>query len=169
MRSSSLGKMICTTARAVDVVGDPWTLMILKELFMGGKKFEHFQSFTGISPHLLSIRVKKLEHAGVVARRPYQKRPIRYEYLLTEKGIDLFPVIIAFKNWSERWIDWPDGPPVELRHRHCDHPTSPRLVCSHCQEPITARDIDYSISSAMSDERDAMRRAFVERKIRHPK
>lgn len=107
-----------------------------------------------------------MQKDGIIARRAYQQRPVRYEYYLTEKGIDLFPIIIAFKNWSERWVDWPNGPPAEFTHKQCNHVTSPTMVCSHCAVPVTARDIDYTLSHDMSAERQVMFHNFESKKIR---
>ena len=98
MRASELAEMTCTVARSISAIGDPWTLMIMKELFLGQRRFDDIQTYTGISPHLLSVRMKRLERQGIVQRRAYQQHPARYEYLLTEKGIDIWPILIAFKD-----------------------------------------------------------------------
>jgi DNA-binding HxlR family transcriptional regulator len=156
--------MVCTTARTVNIVGDPWTIMILKEMFLGGTRFDDLQTFTGVSPHLLSVRMRKLEKAGIVRRRAYQARPTRYEYRLTAKGIDLWPIIVAFKNWSERWVAWPDGEPLKIRHKTCNNFTSLKIVCSHCDLPIGARDVEHEMSAAMIKERKTMAKQRERRK-----
>ena len=156
MRASQLAKMTCTIARSVDAIGDPWTIMIIKELFLGQKRFDDIQMYTGMSPHLLSVRMKKLEKHGIVQRRAYQQRPTRYEYRLTEKGIDLWPILVAFKDWSARWSKWPQGEPLNIRHKACGHVTALRVVCSHCGEPINARDVRQEMSTAMVKERARM-------------
>jgi DNA-binding HxlR family transcriptional regulator len=123
--------MTCTIARSVDVIGDPLTIMIMKELFLGQRRFGDIQMYTGMSPHLLSVRMhllsvrmKKLEKEGVVQRRQYQQRLTRYEYRLTEKGIDLWPILVAFKDWSARWGRWSNGEPLTIRHKACSHVTA---------------------------------------------
>jgi len=163
MRSSPLAKMTCTIARSVDVIGDPWTIMIMKELFLGQRRFGDIQMYTGMSPHLLSVRMhllsvrmKKLEKEGVVQRRAYQQRPTRYEYRLTEKGIDLWPILVAFKDWSARWGRWSNGEPLTIRHKACSHVTALKVVCSYCDEPINARDVRQEMSTAMVKERARM-------------
>jgi DNA-binding HxlR family transcriptional regulator len=148
--------MTCTIARSVDAIGDPWTIMIIKELFLGQRRFDDIQMYTGMSPHLLSVRMRKLEKHGIVQRRAYQERPTRYEYRLTEKGIDLWPILVAFKDWSARWSKWPLGEPLRLRHKACGHITALRVVCSHCGEPINARDVRQEMSTAMVNERTRM-------------
>ena len=164
MRASELVKMTCTIARSVDAIGDPWTIMILKELFLGQRRFDDIQTYTGISPHLLSVRMKRLERHGIVQRRAYQQRPTRYEYRLTEKGIDLWPILVAFKDWSARWGKWPKGEPLKIRHKACDHVTSLKVVCSHCDRPINARDVRQEMSTAMLKERARMAKQVTRKK-----
>jgi DNA-binding HxlR family transcriptional regulator len=164
MRTTELVKMTCTIARSVDAIGDPWIIMIMKELFLGQRRFDDIQTYTGISPHLLSVRMRKLEKAGIVQRRAYQQRPTRHEYRLTEKGIYLWPILIALKDWSARWGKWPDGEPLKIRHKACGHLTSLKIVCSHCDEPINARDVTQEMSDAMVRERASMARQAAKRK-----
>lgn len=166
MRTSQLVKMTCTIARAADVIGDPWTIMIMKELFLGQRRFDDIQTYTGVSPHLLSVRMKKLEKQGIVERRAYQQRPARYEYRLTGKGVDLWPVLIALKDWCARWGKWPEGEPLKIRHKACDHLTSMKVVCSHCGEPIDARDVRQEMSAAMVKERARMAEQTTKTKSR---
>lgn len=164
MRASQLVKMTCTIARSVDTIGDPWTIMIMKELFLGQRRFDDIQMYTGMSPHLLSVRMKKLEKRGIVRRRPYQQRPTRYEYRLTGKGIDLWPILVALKDWSARWGKWPEGEPLNIRHKACGHVTALKVVCSHCGEPINARDVRQEMSAAMLKERTRMAKQATRRK-----
>lgn len=164
MRTSQLVKMTCTIARSVDAIGDPWTIMIMKELFLGQRRFDDIQMYTGMSPHLLSVRMKKLEKHGIVQRRAYQQRPTRYEYRLTEKGIDLWPILVALKDWSARWGRWPEGEPLNIRHKACGHVTALKVVCSHCYEPINARDVRQEMSAAMVRERARMAKQVTRRK-----
>jgi DNA-binding HxlR family transcriptional regulator len=164
MRTSQLVKMTCTIARAVDAIGDPWTIMIMKELFLRQRRFDDIQMYTGMSPHLLSVRMKKLEKRGIVQRRAYQQRPTRYEYRLTEKGIDLWSILVALKDWSARWGRWPEGEPLNIRHKACGHVTALKVVCSHCDEPINARDVKQEMSTAMIRERARMAKQMTRRK-----
>jgi DNA-binding HxlR family transcriptional regulator len=164
MRASELAKMTCTVARSVDVIGDPWTIMIIKELFLGQKRFDQIQTYTGVSPHLLSVRMKRLQKHAIVQRRAYQQRPVRYEYRLTEKGLDLWTILIAFKDWSARWGRWPAGEPLAIRHKACSYITPLKVVCSHCDEPITARDVSAEMSTAMLAERARMSQKVERRK-----
>lgn len=159
MSIADLDSLTCAIARTVATVGDPWTLMILKELFLKNRRFDEIQAMTGISPHLLSVRMRKLETAGVVLRQTYLERPKRYEYRLTEKGIDLWPVIITLKEWGERWHEWPSGAPLQLRHRSCSHEMQLKLTCSYCGDGVGPRDVTPEMSGEMLVQRKKMAEA----------
>lgn len=98
---SEVGGTVCPIARALAVVGDRWTMLILRELFLATRRFEEFQAQTGMSSHLLSSRLKRLEADGVVGRRRYSDRPARHEYRLTEKGLALYPILLGLKSWGK--------------------------------------------------------------------
>jgi len=123
------------------VVGDRWTLLILRDAFLGMRRFEQFQSDLGITRHRLADRLAKLVRHGVLRRERYQQRPPRFEYRLTEKGLELYGVIVTLAEWGDRHMAGPKGPPVERVHRACGHATTLRLTCEHCHEPVTARDM----------------------------
>jgi DNA-binding HxlR family transcriptional regulator len=139
MRWSEIGGMTCSVARSLAVVGDRWTLLILRDAFLGTRRFDDFQTQLGATTHVLSDRLHKLVEEGVLERVVYQERPRRHEYRLTEKGLDLYPVIASLTRWGDRWAAGAEGPPLELRHRGCGHRTVPTLVCSECHEPVDAR------------------------------
>ncbi len=138
--------MNCSIARTLSVVGDRWTLLLLRDCFLGARRFDQFSESLGLSPHLLSTRLAKLVEAGVLERHPYQQKPTRYEYRLTEKGRDLYPVIAGLVRWGDRWMADDEGPPVTLVHRDCGHATTPTLVCSECGDGIDPRNIRAAIS-----------------------
>lgn len=133
--------------------------MILKELFLKTRRFDEIQAMTGISPHLLSVRMRKLERAGIVRRQTYQERPKRHDYRLTEKGISLWPVIVTIKEWGDSWNEWPSGTPLRLRHRSCGHEMGLALSCSCCGEAVGPRDVTLEMSSEMTAERRKLARA----------
>lgn len=142
MRWKDVGESCCSVARTLSVIGDLWTLLILREVFLGTRRFDDFHSRLHVTRHLLADRLKKLVTSGVLRREPYQDRPARYEYRLTEKGRDLFPVIMALIGWGDRWMAGAEGAPLEIVHRACGKPMTPLLVCSYCREPVTARDTE---------------------------
>ena len=138
--------MDCSIARTLSIVGDRWTLLVLRDCFLGARRFDQFSESLGVSPHLLSTRLAKLVEADVLERRPYQQKPVRYEYRLTEKGRDLYPVIAGLVRWGDRWLSGDEGPPVTLVHRACGHATTPTLVCSECRDDIDPRSIRAEVS-----------------------
>lgn len=152
MGRAALSSQTCTIARAAALVGDEWTIMIVRELFLGTRRFDGFLRQTGMSTHLLSQRLKKLETAGVIRRTAYSQRPARYEYRLTEMGRELWPVVISLKQWGDRWMG--DGEtPVALIHKSCGHVTEPRMTCPECAEAMTAQDAEARLSDTFAAER----------------
>ena len=130
--------MPCSVAQCLEVVGEWWTMLIVRDAFLGIRRFDDFQSRTGIARNVLTARLEHLVEHGVLERRPYQERPLRHEYVLTDKGRDLWHVLTAMREWGDRWAA-PDGPPVELVHRSCEHVTRTAVVCDPCREPLDAR------------------------------
>ncbi|MFN8643966.1 MAG: helix-turn-helix domain-containing protein [Candidatus Binatia bacterium] len=141
MRWDEIRGMPCSVARTLSVIGDRWTLLVLRDAFLRTRRFEDFQRQLGITRHLLAGRLRKLVAAGILERIRYQEKPARYEYKLTEKGRDLYPVIVALLRWGDRWMSDESGPPLTLVHKSCGHTMHPTLVCPDCGEPIGARDV----------------------------
>ena len=142
MRWSEIDSQDCSVAQALSVVGERWTLLILREAFMRVRRFEDFQELTGAPRAVLADRLKALVDEGVLETRQYSERPDRFEYRLTEKGIDLYPVLIALVRWGDRWMSGRQGPPVEIRHKECGHVVHPELACPACGEWVGARDME---------------------------
>jgi len=141
MRWSEIGKLDCTIARTLSVIGDRWTLLVLRDAFLGARRFDVFQSSLGITRHRLADRLGKLVRAGVLRRERYQERPPRFEYRLTAKGHDLYGVIVTIAGWGDRHMAGANGPSVERVHRGCGHVTSLQLTCDRCGDVVTARDM----------------------------
>jgi DNA-binding HxlR family transcriptional regulator len=118
------------------VVGDRWTVLILRDVFRGTRRFSELQEGLGIARNLLSDRLARLVDHGVLEKVPYQHRPLRCEYRLTAKGADLSPALIALMGWGDRWYA-AEGPPVELVHDRCGTPLEQRPRCPHCDELVT--------------------------------
>jgi DNA-binding HxlR family transcriptional regulator len=133
--------MPCSIARTLEVVGERWTMLVLREAFGGARRFEDFQRNLGVARNVLATRLAALVRHGILARVRYQERPRRFEYRLTEKGFDLYPIVVAMMRWGDRWLAGKDGPPLVLIHKACEHDITPALACGHCGEPIGARDI----------------------------
>ena len=128
--------------RAVDVLSDRWTFLILREAFFGVRRYGRMQRDLGIARNVLAERLRKLVADGMLERVRYRTDPDWYEYRLTERALDLYPVIVGLMRWAERHLGPDDaGAAVELVHRSCGHPAEPYLACAHCHEPLNARDI----------------------------
>ena len=141
MRWDEIKGMPCSVARTLSVIGDRWTLLVLRDAFLRTRRFEDFQRQLGVTRHLLAGRLRKLVEAGILERVRYQEKPARYEYRLTEKGRDLYPVIVALLRWGDRWMSDESGPPLTLVHKACGHAMHPTLVCPDCGEAVGARDV----------------------------
>lgn len=139
MRRTSFAEVRCSVARTLDVVGEWWSLLILRDTFRGVRRFDDFQRRLGIARNVLADRLQTLVDHGVLERRRYQERPERFEYRLTEKGRDLYPVVVTLMQWGDRWAADETGPPVILTHRACGHDISPVLSCPDCGERLDAR------------------------------
>lgn len=135
MRWEELDREACSVARALSVVGDRWTLMILRECFLGTRRFEAFEARLRIARHVLADRLKKLHEANVLTKVAYQERPRREEYRLTEIGRDLYPVMVTLAQWGDKYMA-PDGPPLLRVHDTCGHVMTAHLTCGECGEQV---------------------------------
>lgn len=139
MRHDELDEVYCSVARTWSVVGERWTMMILRECFRGERRYERFRTKLGIGSNVLNDRLRLLTAEGILDRLPYQENPVRHEYRLTQKGQDLYPVLLSLMGWGDRYKN--EKPPVQLVHRTCGHDTVPRVTCSHCAEPLQWQDM----------------------------
>lgn len=141
MKRTPFSSWPCSIARTVDLLGDWWTPLVLREAFYGTKRFDGFERTLGIGRNVLTQRLNRLVDEGVLDRVPYQERPVRHEYVLTEKGRELFSILAAINAWGDRWLAPEAGPPVVLRHESCGHDTRAEVVCAHCREPLRIDDM----------------------------
>jgi DNA-binding HxlR family transcriptional regulator len=132
------GPRVCSIARTLDVVGEKWALLAVREVFLGNRRFDEIVRMTGAPRDTLAARLRTLVGAGVLERRPYSDRPARYEYRLTEAGRDLYPVIASLMRWGDVHLAGDAGPPVLVEH-HCGHRLVPQLVCEACGETVDPR------------------------------
>ena len=141
MKRTPFADWPCSIARAVDLLGDWWTPLVLRECFYGVRRFDDFQRSLGIGRNILTQRLNRLVDEGLLERRQYHDRPVRHEYVLTDKGRDFFTVIAALVRWGDRWLAGEYGPPVVLQHRTCGHDLEADVVCAHCGEAVQLRDV----------------------------
>ncbi len=147
MKWGDLAGERCSVARSVAVIGDRWTLMILRDCFRGVRRFEDFERRLGISRSIIAERLKTLTDEGVLRRDAYQDRPVRHEYRLTDKGMALHPVMMAIVHWGDTHYAGGEAPPLINRHKTCGCDFTPVQTCSECGEPVGARDVDVRASA----------------------
>ncbi len=141
MRWDDIGSAKCSVARTVGVIGDRWTLLILRDCFLGVRRFDDFQARLGVTRHILADRLKKLVTEGVLAKVPYETKPLRHEYRLTDKGLALHPVLMSLVHWGDIFQAGEAGRPLLHRHRTCGCDFDPVLTCSACGEVVGPRDV----------------------------
>ncbi|MFH7766147.1 winged helix-turn-helix transcriptional regulator [Acinetobacter sp. BSP-28] len=141
MKWDDIGEQPCSIARTLSVIGDRWTLLILRNAFLGTRRFDSFQQDLGITRHVLSERLKRLVENDILVKTPYVQRQERYEYRLTEKGLALYPILMSMAHWADEWMHEGFGQPLQYVHKSCGHKMTPKLVCSECNETIHAKQV----------------------------
>ena len=158
--------MHCSVARTLDIIGEWWTLLILRDVFYGVRRFEAFRSHLGISRKVLTNRLQRLTSEDILKKVAYQENPVRFEYRLTEKGVDLFPILLSIMKWGDRWQSAKKDIPVTFVHKDCGHETTPTLVCSHCKGELHARNMQPLPGPGASlDEIEKLRKVSVNPKL----
>ena len=142
MQRTDFAQMTCSIARSLAVAGEPWSPLVLRDVWVGINRFDDLQRDLGVSRKVLTERLKHLVEAGMLERRAYSTRPARYEYVLTRKGLEFVDVLMAMAAWGDRWTAGEAGPPVLRRHRACGQITQVELRCSVCGETLHAADVD---------------------------
>lgn len=130
----------CSVAKALEVIGERWSLLIVRAVMHGNRRFGEMQESLGIARNVLSARLQRLVNEEILERRAYQESPPRFEYFLTEKGLDLWPALIALLNWGDRYSPDPEGPRRLIVHKECGGTVSERGICESCGKLLTARD-----------------------------
>ncbi|GAA5154103.1 helix-turn-helix domain-containing protein [Pseudonocardia eucalypti] len=141
MQRTDFSEMACSIARTLDVIGEPWSPLILRDIWVGISRFEQIQADLGISRKVLTERLSHLVDRGIIDRRPYDRRP-RYEYVLTDRGTELVDLLMVMVRWGDKWLAGEAGPPVLYRHRSCGEVNRVDLRCAQCGEPMHAGDVD---------------------------
>jgi DNA-binding HxlR family transcriptional regulator len=139
LRSDYPGQF-CSIAKSLEVIGERWSLLIVRDILNGHRRFGQMQQSLGIARNVLSARLQGLVEEDILERRAYQESPARYEYFLTEKGLDLWPALIALMHWGDRYSAGPEGPPRLIVHKECGGEVSDRGICERCGEVLHARD-----------------------------
>jgi DNA-binding HxlR family transcriptional regulator len=145
---------ICSIARSLEVVGERWSLLIVRDVMNGHRRFDQLQKALGVARNVLSARLQRLIEEDILERRPYQRNPERCEYFLTEKGLDLWPALIALLNWGDRYSPSADGPPMLIVHKECGGAVSDRGICENCGKVLNARDAQALPGPGLDSEPD---------------
>ena len=140
MERKTFADMHCSVAQCLEVVGEWWSMLVVRDVFLGVTRFDDFHERLGISRNVLNQRLNHLVEAGVLEKVPYSEHPPRYDYRLTDKGHDLWPVLTAMRQWGDRYAA-PEGPPLQVTHNSCGEVTEAVMVCSACGEPIGAGEV----------------------------
>jgi DNA-binding HxlR family transcriptional regulator len=159
MLGSDYRNQACSIAGALEVVGERWSLLIVRDIFLGLRRFDEIQADLGIARNVLQARLSKLIDQGVLERRPYEERPPRHEYRLTEKGLDLWPTVVALMQWGDRYAAPAGGPAVLLEHRGCGGAVDEHRVCEACGAHLTVHEARALVGPGASADHPLRRRA----------
>jgi len=157
MLGNDYENQVCSIAGALEVVGERWSLLIVRDIMLGVRRFDRLQESLGIARNVLQKRLEMLVDQGVLERRLYQERPARYEYRLTEKGLDLWPVIVALMKWGDSYAAPAAGPPVLLEHRGCGGEVDEHRLCTVCGSRLSVRDV-VAVAGPGASPRSPLRR-----------
>lgn len=171
MKRRELADRVCPVSRAAAQLTDAWTFVVLRELFLGNRRFEGLRLHTGMSPRSLALRLGQLAEQGIINRASQGEASAQSEYRLTEKGLDLWPVLVTLRQWGERWAGpWDaSGPPLALEHRGHGHVLRAELRCADCGEPVQAHSARVVPTEQALRERAAFADAARARTHRRPR
>lgn len=161
MKRSDFSNMACSTARTLDVMGEWWTPLIIRDLSLGNRRFEGLRKNLGISKKILTDRLQSLVDSGIVEKRLYEHSPPRHEYVLTQMGQELGPILLAMLSWGDKWLSG-GKPPLAVKHLSCGHALKARVVCSACGEPVNFSDLKAKPGPGMNKEQAARWRELTD-------
>ena len=166
MQRSSFSDMACSVAKTLDIIGEWWTLLILRDVFYGVRRFEGLRAHLSISRKVLASRLGRLTDEKILKKVLYQNQPPRYEYRLTKKGLELLPVLLTIMNWGDKWMSDSDMAPVIFVHKDCGEETTPKLVCSQCGGDLNAHNVYPTAGpGAPPDEIERLREVSINSKL----
>ncbi|HEY1360024.1 MAG TPA: helix-turn-helix domain-containing protein [Thermoleophilaceae bacterium] len=140
---------LCSLARTLELIGDRWTLLVIRDAFLGLRRFEDFQKSLGVARNVLTDRLNRLVEQGILRRELYQERPERYEYRLTRKGVELWPAMMTMMKWGDRYL-YPEGHPRLILHKDCGGEIDERLHCSKCGAELGPTDVYVEAGPALA-------------------
>lgn len=155
MKRSDFSNMACSTARTLDLIGEWWTPLIIRDLLLGNRRFEGLRKNLGISKKILTDRLQSLLASGIIVKRLYEQSPPRYEYVLTEMGEELGPILLAMVSWGDKWLSG-GKPPLKITHNDCGQTLKVQVVCAACGKPVNFNDNTAKPGPGMSKEQAAI-------------
>jgi DNA-binding HxlR family transcriptional regulator len=138
MRKASFAGMQCSIAQTLEIIGEHWTMLVLRDCFLGFRRFDDFVARLGIARNVLSARLDTLVDAGILERRPYDEGRRRYDYVLTDKGLALWPILTALRQWGDEWLLGEGNEPILLEHSDCGHLSHAVMTCDACGKSLDA-------------------------------
>ena len=150
MKWENIDEQVCSVARALAIVGERWTLLIIRDAFKGTRRFEGFHKNLGVTRHRLSERLNSLVESGVMTKVPYSRNPERFEYRLTRKGLGLYPVLMSLSQWGDRWLADENGPPMTYWHSRCAQDCEPIMACSECGEALKPEEVSAKLGTELT-------------------
>jgi DNA-binding HxlR family transcriptional regulator len=159
MLRNDYDSQVCSVASALEVVGERWSLLIVRDVLLGLRRFDEIQANLGIARNVLQTRLTRLLDQGVLERRPYQERPLRYEYRLTAKGLDLWPTVVSLMQWGDEYAATSAGPAVLLEHRGCGGGVDDHRLCAACGARLSVREVRALPGPGATPEHPLRRRA----------
>lgn len=149
MKIADIGNQPCSVARTLSVIGDTWSMMIIRNAFLGIRRFDDFHKNLGITRHVLTTRLNTLVEEEILYKTPYTETQKRFEYRLTQKGLDLYPILMSIIHWGDTYMDKGQGAPVDCVHKTCGHKFQPVMVCSECSEPLNPKQVKVEIGKGL--------------------
>ncbi|ESQ86001.1 hypothetical protein AEAC466_02110 [Asticcacaulis sp. AC466] len=164
-RSADYSKQRCAIAASLDIIGEPWTLLIIRDAFAGLCRFEQWQEALGLARNVLAARLKHLVAHGIFEQRLYCERPRRYEYILTEKGHELRPMIVFMQDWGQRHVYGTEKSMSDMIHSSCGHALSPVAHCAHCEQRVQMTELDIQTNSDAKSLAELSRKRFIAEEV----
>ena len=150
MKWENIDEQVCSVARALSIVGERWTLLIIRDAFKGTRRFEGFHKNLGVTRHRLTERLNSLVESGVMTKVPYSRNPERFEYRLTRKGLGLYPVLMSLSQWGDQWLADENGPPMTYWHSRCAQHCEPITACSECGETLKPEEVSAKLGTELT-------------------
>ena len=149
MKIADIGNQPCSVARTLSVIGDTWSMMIIRNAFLGIRRFDDFQKNLGVTRHVLTDRLNTLVQEEILYKSPYTETQKRFEYRLTQKGLDLYPILMSIIHWGDTYMDKGLGAPIDFTHKTCGHKFHPVMVCSECVAPLNPKEVKVEIGNGL--------------------